>query len=177
VPVSGPVGSDAAVLDMLTRSKQNRYRVFSNAKNIYKSYGSSLGVTYIFYKKFTISVNANYNAISRNPDPDIFLTGFNTPAWVTNLSFSNREVVKNVGFNVIWRWQNNVNWESTLANGWVPAYSTIDAQVNLRVPKWKSTIKLGGTDIFNHRYFQFAAGPTIGALYYVTITLEGLLNK
>jgi iron complex outermembrane receptor protein len=177
VPTSGPVGSDAAVLDMLTRAKQNRYRVFSNAKNIYKSYGSSLGVTYIFYKKFTISGNANYNAISRNPNPDVFLTGFNTPGWVTNLSFSNREVVKNVGFNVIWRWQNNVNWESTLANGWVPAYSTIDAQVNLRVPKWKSTIKLGGTDIFNHRYYQFAAGPTIGALYYVTITLEGLLNK
>src|SRR5215203_4572452 len=177
VPTSGPVGSDAAVLDMLTRSKQNRYRVFSNAKNIYKSYGSSLGVTYIFYKKFTISGNANYNAISANPNPDVFLTGFNTPDWVTNLSFSNREVVKNVGFNIIWRWQNNVYWESTLANGWVPAYSTIDAQVNLRVPKWKSTIKVGGTDIFNNRYYQFAAGPTIGALYYVAITVDGLLRK
>ncbi len=177
VPTSGPVGSDAAVLDMLTRSKQNRYRVFSNAKNIYKSYGSSLGVTYIFYKKFTISGNANYNAISANPNPDVFLTGFNTPDWVTNLSFSNREVVKNVGFNIIWRWQNNVYWESTLANGWVPAYSTIDAQVNLRVPKWKSTIKVGGTDIFNNRYYQFAAGPTIGALYYVAITVDGLLKK
>ncbi|HVF95906.1 MAG TPA: TonB-dependent receptor, partial [Flavisolibacter sp.] len=30
VPSSGKVGSDAAVLDMLTRSKQNRYRVFTN---------------------------------------------------------------------------------------------------------------------------------------------------
>jgi iron complex outermembrane receptor protein len=177
VPTSGPVGSDAAVIDMLTRSKQNRYRVYSNAKNIYKSYGTSLGVTYIFYKKFTISGNANYNAISRNPNPDVFLTGFNTPNWVTNLSFSNREVVKNVGFNIIWRWQNKVYWESTLANGLVPAYSTIDAQVNLRVPKWKSTIKVGGTDIFNNRYYQFAAGPTIGALYYVAITVDGLLNR
>src|SRR5215203_2228140 len=177
VPKDGKVTSDAAVLDMLTRSKQSRYRVFTNAKNKYSSYGSSLGVTYIFYKKFTISGNANLNKLSKNPNPDIFLTSFNTPKWVTNLSFGSREVVKNLGFNVVWRWQNNVYWESTLANGWVPAYSTIDAQVNLRVPKWKSTIKVGGTDIFNNRYYQFAAGPTIGALYYVAITVDGLLKK
>src|SRR5215211_8907497 len=60
VPSSGNVGSDAAVLDMLTRSKQSRYRVYTNAKNKYSSYGSSLGVTYIFYKKYTVSGNANY---------------------------------------------------------------------------------------------------------------------
>ena len=177
VPSSGKVGSDEAVIDMLTRSKQNRYRVYTNAKNIYNSYGSSLGITYIFYKKFTITGNANYNALSKNPNPDIFLTGFNTPNWVSNLSLSNREVVKNVGFNVVWRWQNKVYWESTLANGEVPAYSTIDAQVNLRVPKLKSTIKVGGTNILNNPYYQFAAGPTIGGLYYVAITVENLFNK
>ena len=177
VPTSGKVGSDEAVIDMLTRAKQNRYRVYTNAKNVYNSYGSSLGITYIFYKKFTVSGNANYNALSKNPDPDIFLTGFNTPNWVTNISLSNREVVKNVGFNFVWRWQNKVYWESTLANGQVPAYSTIDAQVNVRIPKLKSTIKVGGTDILNNRYYQFAAGPTIGGLYYVAITVENLFNK
>jgi outer membrane receptor protein involved in Fe transport len=177
VPTSGKVGSDAAVQDMTVRAKQNRYRVYTNAKNIYKSYGSSLGVTYVFYKKFTIAGNLNFNELSKNPNPDIFLTGFNTPQWVANLSFSNREVIKNVGFNVVLRWQDKVYWESTLANGQVPAYSALDAQVNLRVPKWKSTIKGGGTNIFNNRYYQFAAGPTIGALYYVAITVDGLLNK
>ena len=177
VPTSGPVGSDEAVKDMTVRAKQDRYRVYTNAKNIYKSYGSSLGVTWIFYKKFTISGNANYNKLSKNPTPDIFLTGFNTPDWVTNISFSNREVFKNVGFNIVWRWQNTVYWESTLANGDVPAFQTIDAQVNVRAPKIKTTFKLGGTDILNHRYYQFAAGPTIGALYYFSIAVDGLLDK
>ena len=177
VPTSGPVGSDAAVQDMTVRAKQNRYRVYTNAKNTYKSYGSSLGVTYNFYKKFSLSGNANYNKLSKNPAPDIFLTGFNTPAWVANLSFSNREVVKNVGFNVVWRWQDEVFWESTLANGKVPSYSTFDAQVNVRVPKYKTTVKVGGSNILNKRYVQFAAGPTIGGLYYATITLDGLLNQ
>lgn len=177
VPTTGAVGSDEAVLDMLTRSKQNRYRVFTNAKNNYNSYGGAVGISYNFYKKFTVSGNANYNALSKNPDPDIFLTSFNTPDWVTNLSFSNREVIKNLGFNLVWRWQDEVFWESTLANGQVPAYSTVDAQVSLKLPKLYSSIKLGGTNIFNNRYYQFAAGPTIGGLYYVAVTVDGLFQK
>ncbi|GAB2545017.1 TonB-dependent receptor [Rufibacter soli] len=177
VPSSGPVGSDAAVLDMLTRAKQNRYRVYTNAKNSYNSYGTSLGLTYIFYKKFTLSGNANYNALSKNPNPDIFLTSFNTPEWVTNLSLSNREVFKNIGFNVVWRYQDKVYWESTLANGLVPAFSTIDAQVTAKLPQLKSSVKVGATNLFNKRYYQFAAGPTIGGLYYVAVTLDGLLTK
>src|SRR5829696_3949155 len=177
VPSSGNVGSDAAVLDMLTRSKQNRYRVFTNAKNQYNSYGSSLGITYNFYKRFTLSGNGNLNKLSKNPNPDIFLTSFNTPEWVTNISLSNRELFENIGFNIVWRWQDALYWESTLANGFIPSYYTIDAQVNFRIPKLKSTIKVGGTNILNKRYYQFAAGPTIGALYYATVTVDGLLNK
>jgi hypothetical protein len=177
VPTSGKVGTDAAVLDMLTRGRQDRYRVFTNAKNNYSSYGSSLGVTYNFYKKFTFYGNLNFNTLSRNPNPDIFLTSFNTPKWITNISVSNREIIKNVGFNIVYRWQDRLFWESTLANGEVPSYSTIDAQVNVRFPKLKSTVKVGGSNIFNRRYIQFAAGPSIGALYYATVTVDGLLRN
>jgi outer membrane receptor protein involved in Fe transport len=121
--------------------------------------------------------NLNYNKLSKNPNPDIFLTSFNTPAWISNISISNREILKNIGFNIVYRWQDRVFWESTLANGDVPSYSTIDAQVNVRFPKLKSTVKVGGSNIFNKRYYQFAAGPSIGALYYATVTVDGLLNK
>ncbi|MBI1227609.1 MAG: TonB-dependent receptor plug domain-containing protein [Bacteroidetes bacterium] len=177
VPKSGSlVGSDEAVIDMLTRSKQDRYRVYTNAKNTYHSYGSSLGLTWNFFKKYTLSGNVNYNDIKANEQKDVFLNSFNTPLWVTNLSFGNREVAKNIGFNIVWRWQDEVNWESTLANGKVPAISTFDAQINFRIPTWKSIIKVGGTDIFNKRYYQYAAGPTLGGLYYVALTVEGAFN-
>ncbi|MEJ7587695.1 MAG: hypothetical protein WKI04_09055 [Ferruginibacter sp.] len=45
------------------------------------------------------------------------------------------------------------------------------------MPKLKSTVKLGGTNVLNNRRIQYAGGPTIGALYYVGITVDGLLNK
>ncbi|MDQ4141033.1 MAG: TonB-dependent receptor, partial [Bacteroidota bacterium] len=179
VPATDKVGTDASVIDMLAanRSKQTRYRVYTNAKNKYNNYGSSLGVTYNFYQKFTVAGNVNYNNIKTNEERDVFVTGFNTPKFITNLSIGNREVFKNTGFNVVWKWQDSFLWESPLANGIVPAYHTFDAQVTYRVPKINTTIKAGGANIFNKRYIQYAAGPTIGGLYYVALTLDGLLNK
>ena len=139
--------------------------------------GSSLGVTYNFFRKFTISGNANYNNITANKEKDVFITAFNTPLWATNISFANREIARNVGFNIGWRWQDAFLWESPLANGVVPAFNTIDAQFNVRIPALKTTIKVGGTNLLNKRYFQYAAGPTLGGLYYVAITFDNTVIK
>ncbi|MBL7743015.1 MAG: TonB-dependent receptor [Chitinophagaceae bacterium] len=191
VPKGETVGSDAAVIAMIDRNRdataasggnaaskgQERYRVYTNAKNKYTTYGSSLGVTYNFYKTFAVSGNLNYNKIKGNSTPDLFVTGFNTPAWTTNLSFGNRAVTKYLGFNIVWKWQDSFLWESPLVTGQVAAINNIDAQVTYRLPFLYSTIKVGGTNVLNNRHIQYAGGPTIGALYYVAITVDGLLNK
>jgi hypothetical protein len=193
VPKGETVGSDAAVLSMLDINRdprtpnasvpnaaskgQDRYRVYTNAKNTYHNFGSALGVTYNFYKKFTVAGNVNLNRMKANRSNDIFVTGSNTPKWTTNLSFSNREIVKNIGFKVTWRWQDAFLWESPLVTGDIAAFSTVDAQVTFRFTKLKSQVKVGGSDLLNHRYLQYAGGPTIGAIYYAAITVDGLLNK
>lgn len=173
------VGTDASVVDMLAsnRSKQTRYRVFTNAKNMYTNFGSALGLSWNFYKTFSFSTNINYNNIKENAASDVFVTGFNTPRWGTNVAFGNREIIRNIGFNIVWKWQDSYLWESPLVNGDVPAFNTVDAQVTVRIPSLKASIKVGGSNIFNLRYFQYAGGPTIGALYYTAITLDGLLTK
>ena len=174
------VGTDEAVIAMLASNRntqQTRYRVYTNARNKYRNYGSSLGLTYNFYQKFTVAGNVSYNDITENKEKDVFVTGFNTPNWTTNISFGNREILKNFGFNVVWRWQEQFLWESPLVNGTVPAYHTFDAQATYKVPEAKATIKVGGTNIFNKRYVQYAGGPTLGGLYYVAITFDGLLTK
>jgi outer membrane cobalamin receptor len=173
------VGTDEAVLAAVQANRNNqqvRYRVYTNAKNQYTNYGSSLGLTYNFYQKFTIAGNVNYNDITENKNRDVFVTGFNTPNWATNLSFGNREIVKNLGFNIGWRWQESFLWESPLVNGTVPAFHSFDAQVTYKVPQAKANIKLGGTNLFNRNYVQYAGGPTLGGLYYLALTFDGLLN-
>ncbi|TMI70035.1 MAG: energy transducer TonB [Bacteroidetes bacterium] len=192
VPKGETVGSDAAVLAMLDINRdarnptspvpnaaskgQDRYRVYTNAKNRYRNYGSALGITYNFYKKYTIRGNINFNKMKSGKADDIFVTGFNTPQWSTNLSFGNREVVKNIGFNLTWRWQDAFLWESPLVTGRIAAYNTLDAQITFRFPKLGSQLKLGGSDLLNHRYLQYAGGPTIGAIYYAAVTIDGLFK-
>ena len=191
VPKGETVGSDAAVIAMIDRNRdataattttaasqgQDRYRVYTNAKNKYTNYGGSLGATYIFYKKFTVSGNLNYNKMKANKTNDIFVTAFNTPEWSTNVSFGNRELTKHIGFSVAYRWQKSFLWESPLVTGQIDAFNTLDAQVTYRAPKLHSTFKLGGSNILNNNYIQYAGGPTLGGLYYLAITVDGLLNK
>lgn len=179
VPNSGIVGSDEAVIDMLTsnRASQNRYRVFTNANNVYRNYGAALGISSNFYKTLMGSFNVTYNNITENDNADVFVTAFNTPNWVTNITIGNRELTKHMGFNIVWHWQESYVWQSPLANGKVPAYNTFDAQVTYKIPSLFSTLKVGGSNILNQRYIQYAAGPNIGALYYVTLTVDGLLKK
>jgi len=178
VPRGETIGTDTAVLAMLdkNRNAQDRYRVYTNAKNTYHNFGSALSVTYNFYKKYTLGGALNYNQMKSNKTNDVFVTGFNTPKWSGNVSFGNREVVKNIGFNIVWRWQDSFLWESPLVTGNISAFSTVDAQVSFHLPKLYSTIKLGGSNIFDHRYLQYAGGPTIGGLYYAAITIDGLLK-
>ena len=191
VPIGETINSDAAVIAMVDRNRdatiasgnnaaskgQERYRVYTNAKNKYNTYGSSLGLTWNFYKIFTVSGNINYNNIKGNATADLFVTGFNTPEWTTNISFGNRAVTKNFGFNIVWKWQDSFLWESPLVTGAIGAINNIDAQVTYRLPALKSAIKVGGSNVLNNRHIQYAGGPTIGALYYVAITVDGLLKK
>lgn len=172
VPTTDVVGTDSSAYDMTDRAKQVRYRVYTNARNTYFSYGSSLRLSYNFYKLYSISTNINFNDFEAKEANDIFITGFNTPRWSANIQFGNREIVKNFGFNIVWKWQNAYTGESPLANGRVSAYQTFDAQISYKIPQINSVFKLGGTNIFNKRYIQYAAGPTIGALYYLSITFD-----
>ena len=176
VPSSGLAGTNEASLDMLTRANQTRYRVYTNARNIYYNYGSGLRLSYHFPSKWNISGNFNYNALVSNKSQDIFITGFNTPKYAGNISVGNREIARNLGFNVVAKWQDSFLWESPLANGTVPSFWTLDAQATYKIPKYFASIKVGASNLLNNRYIQYAAGPTIGALYYVSITFDGLFS-
>jgi outer membrane receptor protein involved in Fe transport len=134
-----------------------------------KSYGAAIGADYQV-GRFNFNGNTSYNKISDIP-ANIDNT-FNTPEWRFNLGMGSREIIKNFGFNVQYRWQDQFVWNSTFAVGKVPSYSTFDAQVNLKVPSVNSVIKLGGSNILN-KYFATSFGnPQAGALYYLSIAVN-----
>jgi outer membrane receptor protein involved in Fe transport len=64
------------------------------------------------------------------------------------------------------RWQDGFDWEGELATGPLNAFTTVDAQVSYKLPKLNSTVRLGGTNIFNQYYKNAYGNPQVGGLYY-----------
>lgn len=164
------VGSDGSITG-------NTAQIYTNSTEQVTSQGAVLGLTYNLPKGYTVGTNYNWNVI--NNVPDGFLAEFNTPEHKVNLTFGNRKVTENFGFNLAWRWQSEFLWESSFTiprNGYVPAYTTLDGQVSYKVPSMKSIIKLGGSNLLNQKYIQSLGGVNIGALYYVSVTFDQWLR-
>jgi len=150
------------------KSKQDRYRMWTNSSTTAYNYGAGLGLRYTFLQGFRASGNLTFAKLQRRSRGDGLEDGFNTPQWIVNVSAGHDRIYKNVGFTVTYRWQSDYYWQSFLVNGNVPAYQTVDAQVTSH---WqKMSVKIGGSNIFNHYYHSFLGGPAIGGFYYCTVT-------
>ena len=85
-----------------------------------------------------------------------------------NIGLSNDKLYKNVGFNIVWRWQDELLWEGTFGTGTIPRYGTLDAQVTWRLPNSKTQFKLGASNLLNKYYRSAFGNPEVGGLYYVS---------
>ncbi len=72
-----------------------------------------------------------------------------------------------IGFAAMMRWQDDFYGEGEFANGQVESFTIVDAQISYKLPKIRSTFRIGGTNIFNKYYKNGFANPEIGGLYYV----------
>lgn len=99
---------------------------------------------------------------------DGLVTFFNTPKLRFNLGFANPNFYKGFGFNFIYKWQDDVNWEGTFGTGTIPSFGTLDAAISYKLPKTKHQIKIGGQNILNNYYRNAFGNPYIGGLYYIS---------
>ncbi len=175
---SGDVNANAInASSLLSGDNTNTFQIYTNATEEVTSQGASAGLTYNLPKSFTVSGNYSWNAFDKKENDNTGIYQFNTPEHKVNLTFANRKLTDKIGFALTWRWQQAFLWESSFANGTVPAVSTVDAQISYKVAPIKSVIKIGGSDIFNKRYVLNYGAPTIGAIYYISVTFDQMFNK
>jgi outer membrane receptor protein involved in Fe transport len=141
--------------------------------------GATLGVTYSLPKNYVVGANltlATFDIKDANPNN---VPGFNTPKYKTAFTFGNNKVAKNVGFNIAWRWQDTYEWYGTfneMRPGTIEAFSVVDAQVSYKMLPLKSMIKIGANNLFNKQVYQAYGSPSVGAIYYVSLTFDQLLR-
>jgi len=164
------------VAGLLSANTQKRYQIYSNATDNVRSWGWALGLDWALPKNYTVGASVSSNQIQSDNTDESTQLQFNTPPYRLILKFGNREVTDNFGFNVVWRWQDSFLWESTFGVGDVEAYSTLDAQVSYKLPKIKSILKVGGSNILNQYYIQTFGNPSVGALWYISLTFDEMFN-
>lgn len=161
---------DSVAFYLQQNSKQDLYRLWTNSKTISHNYGATVGLNYNLTKTLKTGGNFTYARLGRRDQSDGLEDGFNTPRWIYNLSVGSPAFYKTLGFNINFRQQSEFLWQSALATGTVPGYSTIDMQLSADILKGTINAKLGATNALNNYYYSFIGGPAIGGFYYVSLT-------
>ena len=131
-----------------------------------KALGWGIGAEYQLPHNFVLSGNIFSDKL-RDLEPGL-ISFFNAPEYRWNIGLRNDNVWKNIGFNVLVKWQDNNFYEGTFATGTLPSFTWVDAQVSYRMPKTKSIIRIGGTNVGNSYYRTGFGSPYVGGMYYVS---------
>ncbi|MFY0684515.1 MAG: TonB-dependent receptor [Balneola sp.] len=178
-PGSFDADSDAGKDDIIQGGVVTQEYGFDvNADGEVKSQGWGVSLDYSFDGGYKIGGNVAYNELISEQDlrDQGFRSSYNTPKWRYNVKFENRSFIENVGFNMVYRWQDAFYWDSSFGDGVVPAFGTFDAQVSYKLPSANTIFKLGGSNILNERYTTSFGNPSIGAIYYFSLTFDQFLN-
>lgn len=156
-------GSPTGLLNPLTT---RNISYVQNTNQEVKAIGWGLTTEFEMPRKFYLYGNVFSDKLRDVPAGVI--TNFNAPKYRYNLGLRNDNVYKNIGFNIVWRYQDDVFYESTFATGTLPAFGWLDGQISYRIPNAKSLIRLGGTNLLNNYKRTGFGNPYVGGLYYVS---------
>ncbi len=163
-----PAGTPLALVALGLGDFQG-FGVYTNSTADISSYGFGIGLSTKVLDGYSLSGSyswAKFN-FDQASDPD-FEAGFNTPEHKVKVQFGNPNVLKNFGFNVNLRWQSEYLWEATFYDAMIDSRTTVDAQINYRLPQFKSTLKLGGANLGANEYFGAPGSGAIGSQYYLS---------
>ncbi|MDB5232739.1 MAG: TonB-dependent receptor [Chitinophagaceae bacterium] len=144
----------------------SNYSFVSNSPTPVKANGWGIGLQYEVYKGYNVMANVYSDQLKDVPAG--LVTFFNTPKTRFNVGLGNDNVFHNIGFNVIYKWQDKVYWEGTFGSGEIPAFGVMDAQLSYKLTKIKSLIKIGSNNFWNKYYRSAFGNPQVGGLYYIS---------
>ena len=149
------------------------YQLYSNTDLEIKSLGVGIGISKKMFGNYDFGINYNYAQFEfdQAKDPN-FEAGFNTPKNRVKASIGNDRLFKNFGFNVSARWNSEYLWQSTFADGIIDSATVVDAQINYGIPKLKSVLKIGATNIAGKEYAQVLGAGAIGQQYFASWTIN-----
>ena len=171
VPFYGSVANGSALAAMLAGDFEV-YAVDNNTDEVVSTMGLDIGLDAKIFDKFDFGAKFAYNEMDRsNIDPN-YETSFNTPKVRGRLSLGSTEIGKNFGFNLSASYHNAFLYESTFADGIIPANWIFNASMSFDVPELQGKVKIGAVNLTGDDYMSIPYTGLIGSQYYVKFTLN-----
>lgn len=146
-------------------------------KQAIQAHGTSLGFNYSFGRSgYSVYGNWSWNKLLGVTKTEDNIIGFNTPENKFNIGVGNRKLTENLGFGITYRWQERFYWDSSFGKGYIDPFGTLDLQASYKLKFLKSIVKIGASNALNTYYVQSFGGPTIGGIYYASITFDQSIN-
>ena len=145
-----------------------RFSIPVNAPEKVKTFGYGISLDYRLPRNFT--VGGNISSDNLKDVPTTFQADFNSPKYKGNLYIGNSGFGhdKRFGFACTYRFQQSYFYNADFASAQLPAVQTVDGQVSYKLPKTKSILKVGATNLLNQYYYNAPGNSLVGGLYYIS---------
>lgn len=175
-PKNAVAGEQSGVDQLLSYTPSNesytRYQIPVNATQQVRSTGATVGLAYYINDKYSATVNYTWAKLIDDDIDDNIIPGFNTPEHKINLGVKGRNIWKGLGFAANFQWVDSFYWQSTFGDGTVPSYSFLDLSISYDIPKWFTTLRVGGSNIYNMKRQEAYGSPKVGAMVYGSILFD-----
>ncbi len=152
------------------------FQTFFTTDEPVSSIGWALGLDYMLPNGILFRSNIAYNKLLEGIESPGVEARFNTPDYRANLSIGHHQIIKNLGFNINFHWQNTFLWEASFGAGEIPEFITLDAHISYKVPAIKTMFKIGGSNILNNYYTSSFGSAQVGAMYYISLVYEDIMQ-
>lgn len=152
------------------RTRGRLMQTWVNADKKVQTQGAMLSVEYFYSKKLNVNANYTWSHINEADVPGLIL-GFNTPTHKFNVGIQG-EPIKHVSYAFNYRHTSGYTYFMPVDEGYIQAFGTLDGQLNYHLPKIKSTLRVGGTNLLNANAVQVYGAAPIGRIVYLGWVFE-----
>lgn len=146
-------------------------RVWVNADEDLTTQGIQTGLEYQFTRALRFRGNYTWSTISDDDLGEEVRLGFNTPEHKFNVGLWG-EIQGRFTYHANLRWHDAYQYQMPFAEGPIDAQTSIDAQIGYNVPRLRTTVTLGGTNLTDTDYVSAYGAAPMGRMVYLGVEVN-----